>query len=246
MAYEAFSEIYDKFMNNIDYEQWVCYIEEIWQKFGLKPELVADLACGTGNITIPLSQKGYDMIGVDISPDMLMQARLKAGSDSGILFLEQDMRSFELYGTVDCCLCMVDGLNYILEEDELLQVFKLAHNYLNPNGMFIFDLNTIYKFQHILGDNSFCETDEDAAIIWENCYDDETFIHEYYVNMFIETEDGLYERYEEAHYQRGYPAEVIIKLLNAAGFEIAGIFNPLTFDNYSDTSEKMVFAVIKK
>ena len=247
--YNEFSEVYDRFMSNIDYEKWCGFIEEIWRKYDLKPELVLDLACGTGNFTLPLSEKGYDMIGVDGSPAMLAMAKDKVPEDSGILFLCQDMREFELYGTVDACICMVDGLNYLLEEQELLQVFRLVKNYLNPGGIFIFDMNTIYKFKEIMNEGQFCDTDENAAIIWESYYDENDNENTYCVTIFIEDgETGLYERHEEEHYQRGYKKENVEELIAKAGLEILGVYggcDDLDFEEYSETCEKMFFAVRK-
>ena len=236
--YEKFSAVYDKFIG-IDYEAWVDYIEKLWDKFGEKPALVLDLACGTGNITILLALKGYDMIGLDNSAEMLSEARNK---DSGaILFTLQDMRDFELYGTVDACICMVDSVNYIPEEEELLKVFSLVHNYLNPGGLFIFDINSEYKFRHILGDNSFCDSSPDAAVIWDNYYDEESRINEYYVNVFALEENGLYGRYEETHRQRAYKVEDIDRLLRRAGFEFLASYDALTFNEPHDESEKIFF-----
>ena len=242
--YNKFSDIYDKFIG-VDYREWISYIESIWARFGVSPHLVLDLGCGTGNFTVPLSDKGYDMIGVDSSAEMLSQAQSKAFGKE-ILFLLQDMREFELYGTVDACICMVDAINYILEEDELLSIFKLVHNYLNPGGLFIFDINTEYKFKHVLGENSFCDISDDDAIIWENYYDDNQQINEYLVNIFTSTGDSLYERHEEVHTQRAYGADVVSKKLTEAGFELLGAYDLLTFDAPKEDSEKIFFVALKK
>jgi len=241
--YNKFSIIYDKFIG-IDYPEWVSYVESIWAKFGLSPHLVLDLACGTGNFTTLLADRGYDMIGIDSSPEMLSCAKDKA-QHKDILFILQDMREFELYGTVDACICMVDSINYILEEDELSAVFNLVHNYLNPGGLFIFDINTIHKFKHVLGENSFCDINDDDAIIWENYYDDESGINEYFVNIFTSRSDGLYERHEEIHNQRAYEADDICRIIKNAGFELLGAYDPLSFDTPKEQSEKIFFVVRK-
>jgi len=241
--YNKFSDIYDKFIG-VDYPDWIVYIESIWDKFGLTPNLVLDLACGTGNFTVPLSDKGYDMIGIDISSDMLSQAQEKA-LGKNILFSLQDMRDFELYGTVDACICMVDAINYILEEDELSVVFGLVHNYLNPGGMFIFDINTAYKFEHVLADNSFCDISESDAINWENYYDDESKINEYQVNIFTSGSNDLYERHEEVHRQRAYEADTICKKLTDSGFKVLGMYDALGFEPPGEQSEKIFFVVSK-
>ena len=242
-AYENFSRVYDKFMSDTPYDEWIEYIKKIWDKFGLSPNLIAELGCGTGNITQRLSDLGYDMIGIDYSENMLSEAREKATeNNSKILYLEQDMREFELYGTVDCILSLCDSINYILEENELLKVFKLVNNYLDPKGLFIFDLNTIYKFKNILGQNSFSQTDENSAYTWENYFDEDECINEYYTNFFIEDEEtGLYERFEEEHYEKGYEIETIKELIQKSGLEFVAVFDELTFDYPKADSQRIFF-----
>ena len=239
--YGDFAQVYDRFID-APYDEWAAYIKRIWEKFNLAPKLVCDLGCGTGSITCRLAALGYDTIGIDLSADMLAIARQK---DQKTLYLQQDMRSFELYGTVDACICMVDSINYILCEDELSEVFGLVHNYLHPGGLFIFDINTLHKFKHVLGDNSFCDIDDETAIIWENYYDEDTKINEYFVNIFMPASDGLYERYEETHRQRAYEAEFISEKLMSAGFELLGVYDALSFDAPNEKSEK-IFFVAKK
>nr|WP_317358460.1 class I SAM-dependent methyltransferase [uncultured Tyzzerella sp.] len=241
--YENFAEVYDTFMENIPYDQWLVYIEKIWQKFNLKPHLIADLGCGTGNITIPLAKKGYELIGIDASYQMLSKAREKSIKENvNILYLEQDMRDFELYGTVDCIISMCDSINYILEENELLQVFKWVNNYLEPKGLFIFDINTIYKFENILGDNSFSQTNENSAYTLENYFDNNEMINEFYTNFFIEDEKtGLYHRFEEIHYEKAYSIEKIKELIKKSGLNLLGVYDELTFDEPKEDSQRVFF-----
>lgn len=241
--YENFAEVYDTFMENIPYNQWLTYIEKIWQKFNLKPKLIADLGCGTGNLTIPLAKKGYELIGIDASYQMLAKAREKSIKENvNILYLEQDMRDFELYGTVDCIISMCDSINYILEEDELLQVFKWVNNYLEPKGLFIFDINTIYKFQNILADNSFSQTNEKSAYTLENYFDNEEMINEFYTNFFIEdTKTSLYHRFEEIHYEKAYSIEKIKELIEKSGLKLLAVYDELTFNEPKKDSQRVFF-----
>lgn len=244
-VYESFAYIYDKFME-VDYAVWLKYIKELWNRFDFHPSLLLDLGCGTGEMTGRMAEEGLDMIGVDISADMLAVARQKAEEkELDILYLEQDMRSFELYGTVDGVICLCDSLNYITEEEELLQVFRLVNNYLNPSGLFIFDLNTEYKFQHMLGDNTFAEAGEDAAYIWENTYDEIGKINEYYMNFFLKTPEGRYERTEECHYERAYDLDFIRSLIEKSGMKFLAAYDAFTFHPPREDSER-IYVVAKE
>lgn len=223
-AYTSFASVYDLFMDNVPYEEWADYLEIILNRYGISDGLVADLGCGSGTITELLAAKGYDMIGIDISSEMLAIAnekKIKSGHD--ILYLCQDMREFELYGTVRAIVSLCDSINYILDEEDLLQVFKLVHNYLDYEGLFVFDINTPYKYEELLADNTFAENREDAAFIWDNYFDATTGINEYDLTLFIQKEDGLFERFEEVHEQKSYDTELITKLLTEAGLKVLSI-----------------------
>lgn len=219
--YSDFSTVYDVFMDNVPYEEWADGIAEVLAEYGITDGLILDLGCGTGTLTELLSAKGYDMIGVDSSEDMLAEAIAKKPENLDILYLNQDITDFELYGTVRAAISTCDSLNYLLEDDELLSAFKLINNYLEPNGVFIFDMNAPEKYTDVLADNVFAENRDDTSFIWENTFDDETSINEYALTLFIlDEESGLYEKSEEFHYQRAYTRDEIRNLLNEAGLEI--------------------------
>lgn len=243
--YESFAEVYDLYMQDTPYQEWENYILKLFEKHQLpkSTNIIAELGCGTGNMTTLLSKSGYDMIGIDISEQMLNKAMQKAKAENlDILYLLQDMREFELYGTVDAVIAICDSINYITEPDELLTVFKLVNNYLDPNGLFIFDLNTIYKFENILAQNSFCETSENSAYTWENYYDSEERINEFYTNFFIkDNESGLYERHEEYHYEKGYTIDEIKELLEKAGLQFEAAYEELTFSLPTEKSQRVFF-----
>ncbi|MDR2182988.1 MAG: class I SAM-dependent methyltransferase [Clostridiales bacterium] len=240
--YRDFAHVYDDFID-APYEDWADYIEEIWRAHGAAPKLVLDLACGTGNLTHVLAGRGYDMIGVDASAEMLSVAAQKG---TGILFLHQDMRSFELYGTVDAIICMCDSLNYLKDPADLSRVFALAHNYLNPGGLFVFDINSRHKYQNMLADNIFAGTDENAAYIWENCYDPQSKINEYYITFFVKDGDGaFYRRFEEAHLQRAYGADEIKSALAGADLEYLAHYGELTFDAPKPDDARIFFVTRK-
>ena len=237
-SYTDFAYIYDKLIGQ-DYEKWADYIEEIFAKNNLKPSLVLDLGCGTGSITNILAKRGYDMIGVDISPDMLNVAREKATEEGlDVLYLCQDIREFELYGTVDAIICTLDVLNYITDADDLKQVFRLVRNYLNPDGIFIFDVNTEYKLENILGNNTFITDEEGVFYSWENDYSDG--LSTQYLTFFAEREDGTYERFDEVHVQRAYSSDLLKKLLADVEMTFEGEYNVLTFEKPDVSCEKSI------
>lgn len=239
-AYESFASVYDLFMGDIDYDSWVEYIEKIWKKYNIDPELVCELGCGTGNITLRLAEKGYDMIGIDLSADMLSEARKKAAEQNAeVLFLLQDMREFELYGTVNSILCLCDSLNYITDDQDMQDVFDLVNNYLHPGGLFIFDLNTEYKFKEIYGENTFSEVDDDAVYIWENYYDEEEKINEYYLNFFVKNSGGTYDRTQEEHYERAYSLDEIKNFIEKSGMRFEAAYDAFTFEPAREDSERI-------
>lgn len=239
-SYESFAAVYDLFMDNTPYEEWCAGIRRILQERGVEDGLVLDLGCGTGVMTGLLAGCGYEMIGVDNSVEMLELAREKMEeSGSDILYLLQDMRSFELYGTVRAVVSVCDSMNYITEPEELLTVFRLVNNYLDPGGVFIFDMNTVYKYEEILGESVIAENREEGSFIWENWYDSETQINEYDLTLFIGREDGLYEKYEETHYQRAYTVETVSRLLAEAGLKLEAVYEAFTENAPSPECERV-------
>ena len=239
-AYAGFAEVYDRFMNGVDYDEWVQYLFRLWEKLNVNPKLIAELGCGTGNITGRLAKKGKEMIGIDLSDEMLSVAKRKAEEEGlDILYLCQDMCEFELYGTVDMVLSLCDSLNYITEKEDLIEVFNLVNNYLEPKGYFIFDLNTEHKFKNVLGNNTFGETDEDAAYIWQNCYDEEEKINEYYVNFFIADAKGKYDRIEECHYERAYGLEEIKEMIEESKMKFIAAYDAFTLNVPQKDSERI-------
>ena len=241
-AYEEFARVYDAFMDNVEYENWAAYLEQSLKEYGISDGLVLELGCGTGTMTELLAAAGYDMIGVDNSEEMLaeaMEKRVESGHD--ILYLLQDMEEFELYGTVRAVVSCCDSLNYITDEEALCHVFSLVNNYLDPKGIFIFDMNTIYKYETILGNTTIAENREESSFIWENDYDPESGINTYMLTLFLGREDGLYEKCEELHYQKAYPSEKIIQLLKEAGMEVLAVYDAYTKDLPRMDSQRLTF-----
>lgn len=245
-SYESFARVYDLFMDNIPYGEWGAYLHELLQQYGVSDGLVLELGCGTGTMTEVLAGYGYDMIGVDSSPDMLEIAlEKKEASGRDILYLMQDMREFELYGTVRAVVSVCDSMNYITEPEDLLTVFRLVNNYLDPGGVFVFDMNTRYKYEEELGDAVIAENREESSFIWENWYDPETQINEYDLTLFIGREDGLYEKYEETHYQRAYEMDEVCRMLEMAGLKLEAVYDAFT-ENRPDAKSERVYFVARE
>ena len=238
-SYESFARVYDLFMDNIPYDEWCSYLIELLKEYGIEDGLVLELGCGTGNVTERLFNAGYDMIGVDNSMDMLEIAmEKKEENKKDILYLLQDMREFELYGTVRAVVSICDSMNYITEEEDLLEVFRLVNNYLDPRGGFIFDLNTEYKYRELLADNTFAEAREESSFIWDNFYDESSGINEYDLTLFIR-EGQLYRKYEETHFQKAYSLDEVKRAALEAGMEFVAAYDACTRNPVREDSERI-------
>lgn len=250
-AYTDFASVYDTFMDETPYEEWAEFLHSLIKEYGISkplehaeqertknretenseesPEtaldseknLVLDLGCGTGTLTELMYRKGYDMIGVDFSQEMLNIALdKKEKSGSNILYLCQDMRELDLYSTIGTVISACDSVNYLLEEDEVIETFRLINNYLYPGGVFIFDFNTVYKYEQVIGDTTIAENREDCSFIWDNFYHEDEHINEYDLTIFVkEGKEELFRKFEETHYQRGYTLEEMKSFVAAAGLE---------------------------
>ncbi len=245
-GYDAIAGIYDKWNEELDYEAWADFAEENFKKYlTARPQLVLDLACGTGSMTLALSKRGYDMIGVDGSEDMLSVA-FERSEGHQILYLLQDMRDFELYGTVGAVTCCLDSINYLLSESDLDKCFACVHNYLDPDGLFLFDVNSPYKFETVYGDNSFIMEDVDEEgrkrfCGWQNEFDRESGICSFYLSVFEESEGGYLRRDEEQH-ERCYSLDELKCALLRNGFEWLSVSAGYDFSAPNDKSERLYIA----
>lgn len=241
-SYSDFAYLYDTLTKDVEYEKRADYIEQLISRHtDIKAELIADIGCGTGTMCNILSERGYDMIGIDGSDSMLNVAKEKS-SDS-ILYLNQQMTEFELYGTVDVILSMLDCVNYLTEDGDVERFFSLAHNYLNHGGLFIFDINSVYKFENIFANNIYNYEDDNVFYSWENDFDGE--VCEFYLNFFVENKNGTYQRITEQHFERAYTAEFLSVALKEAGFELCGVYGDMTFDAPGDDEQRIFFAAKK-
>lgn len=228
LQYHSLAPVYDKLLGEeIDYALWADRIEAVFDQYLPKrPELVLDLACGTGNMTFELAKKGYDMIGVDLSQEMLssaLQRGYETCTKNSILFLNQDMKGFELYGTVGAVVCCLDSINYLTGKDDLEKCFSCVHNYLDPDGIFIFDVNTPYKFENVYGDNSYILEDEGIYCGWQNSYNRKTGICDFDLTIFEKNADGTYRRSDENQREKQYSLKKLKDTLQKCGFEFLSI-----------------------
>lgn len=242
--YKVFASVYDMMQYDVPYEFWIRKItEEIKQNVN-GARSVLELACGTGTIAIGLSKMGFYVEGCDLSEDMLAIAQEKAFSaGKNIKFLKQDMRTLDMRRTYEAVVCLCDGLNYITDLESLKKVFQNVDKHLNPGGVFIFDLSTEFKLKEIIGNHTFAETFEEGAYIWENQYDEETGVLEFWLTLFVETE-GVYHRSEEYHQQKSY-SEKLVKSCFPPSFEFLGLYDGDTFDALLPSSERMCIMVKK-
>jgi SAM-dependent methyltransferase len=246
--YSDFASVYDELMDNIPYDEWSLYLRELLKENGVEEGLVAELGCGTGNITRKLSRFGYDMIGIDNSEDMLEAARQKDpehenAADAGheILYLCQDMREFELYGTVAAVVSICDSINYILDDEELCQVFKLVNNYLDPKGVFVFDFNTRHYYRDVMGETTIAEDRDDISFIWDNFYDEETDINQLDLSLFLlaDEEKSLYRKHEEVHLQKGYTLDDMKRLIGLSGLTFIAAYDAFSHNAPDENSERI-------
>lgn len=271
--YSDFAEVYDC-LQDIDYDTFIDYYIKLFKKYNRTPNLILDLGCGTGNITIPMSKLGYDMIGLDISEEMLFIASEKAREDGlsdKILFLNQDMTEFELYGTVDSIICALDGINYLTEDDDLEKLFSLADNYLNPDGIFIFDINTTYKLKNILGGNTYVYDNDGAFCVWASEFSEDEMICDFYLDFFIKenSENNInntdnnsdndsgnnsencckqerYIRKSEVQSERAYSDSFIKQCAEKSGLNFVAAYDDRTFNQPHDKSERVFYVFEKK
>lgn len=253
--YTGFAFVYDMFMDNVPYDEWAEYVQNLLKKYHIDNGLLLELGCGTGSMTRRMALRGYEMTGIDNSEEMLQIAREKSiECKDNILYLCQDMREFELYGTVSAVISVCDSMNYILSEEDLLKVFQLVNNYLDPQGLFIFDLDTEYAYREVLGDNTIAENRDEGSFIWENTYYEEEMVNEINLSLFIpeqamdnqSEQSALYRKYEETHYRKAYSIDTVKRLIEEAGMEWVAVYDALTEKKPKKDSERVYIIAREK
>lgn len=239
-SYRDFARVYDEFMDQTPYDEWLLNILNIFKEYKIdKDAQVLDLGCGTGKMARKLAREGYQVTAVDNSMDMLEIAASE--EDDHILYVLQDMVSLELPQQVDAAVSICDCMNYILEEEDLKGAFRRVREFLKEDGVFVFDMNSHYKYKEILARNTFAEDREDASFIWDNFYDEEERINEYQLSLFIQNEQGTYNKYEELHLQKAYEQEEVVSFLYEAGFSSVRVLDAETMDEVKEDTQRLYY-----
>ena len=246
MSYDNFSRFYDSLTDNVEYEKRADYFCRLLSLCGINGGILLDLGCGTGSISLKMAERGFEVIGVDSSVGMLSEAQQKMlESGKRLLLLNQRMEEIDLYGTVDCAVCVLDGINHLGGEAEIRRTFERVSLFMNKGGAFAFDVNTIYKHKCVLADNAFVYETDDLFCVWQNNYNESDNSVDISLDFF-EEEDGVYYRSGESFTERAYELSVFERLLYETGFDLVGVFDDLTTDSVKPDSERAVFLAKKK
>ncbi len=249
MAYDfVFASVYDVFTDGVDYDSRAEYLCEILKKHGISEGTVLDAACGTGSISRCFLERGYEIVANDISVAMLNIAREKlAPFGEKAVLLCQDMCQLDLFGTVDAAVCCLDSLNHLVSEEDFSDAIKSIGTFIRQNGIFIFDVNTVYKHREVLSDRTFVyEDDDNTFLVWQNSECDEDDIVEMYIDIFSENEDGSYCRQSDSVTERAYSVGFISETLKNNGFDVSDIFGDMSFSSPGDNEERIYFVAKKK
>ena len=243
--YKDFAYVYDSLTDDVNYTIWANYIVELFERFECKPEIVLDMGCGTGSLTVELANRGFDMIGLDASADMLAVAEGKSkAAGKNVLFVNQDMCHLDLFGTVGAVISTLDSMNYLKSIRCLKKVCALVHNYLDDDGLFVFDVHSKYKMEKIFANNVFHVVNDDLTYIWECSYDGRRKVCGHDMTFFLNTGE-LYQRFDEFHEERFFSKEEIEGALAEAGLKVMNVYDGATFRKTTPKSERWLY-VCKK
>ncbi|MBT2646019.1 methyltransferase domain-containing protein [Bacillus sp. ISL-34] len=247
MTYERFAYVYDELMKDAPYEKWLMILTAKLEQYGIDGRKVLDLACGTGEMTVELAQHGFEVTGVDLSDEMLLVANEKAVKlGLSIPLFQQNMAELEGLGQFDCVTIFCDSLNYLRDEEDIVKTFSRVHEHLKDGGLFLFDIHSIYKMEEIFRDNTFAVNGEEVSYIWDCFPGAEPYSVEHDLSFFVrDDESGLYDRFDELHYQRTYPVEQYKRWLEQAGFTVSEILADLEEAPLVTETERILFVASK-
>ncbi len=244
MAYDCFARFYDRLMQDADYEKRCEYILAIAKKHNHEMGITLDLACGTGSLTRELCKRGIDAYGVDCSAEMLCEAFAKSTEEGlNILYINQKMQELDLYGTINTCVCTLDSINHLTNSEDVQKTFDRVGLFMEQDGLFIFDVNTVYKHKSILADNAFVIEDEGVFCVWQNSLQQDNIVD---ISLdFFEEEDGVYYRSSESFSERAYTDEQLRKMLAVSGFDVAAVYGDMRFDKPDKTEQRAIYVARK-
>ena len=248
MSYDVFAEFYDGLTRNVDYKAKADYICDIFKRFNHTPECMLDLACGTGTLTVELKKRGFDIYGVDASFEMLSQAQSKAAEENiEMLFLCQKMQSLNLYGLIDTCICTLDSISHLQGKGEVRKTFEKVAEFTEKGGLFIFDVNTLYKHREILGNNTFVYDTDEVFCVWQNTFDGSDNSVKIDVDFFVPLEEkqNCFVRSSESFREFAYSSEDIKSMLEESGFNVLGVYDDMSFDEPRNDSQRATFVARK-
>ena len=237
--YQAFAELYDELMNDVDYEGWADHYTRLLSIYGVREGKICECACGTGGLTIPLFRRGFQVTGADVSQEMLWQAAQKSRKQgASIPFVRQDMRALNLHRPMDAVLATCDGVNYLLTEEDLLSFFRAAHRSIRPGGAFIFDISTPHKLKNVLCSGLLGEDRENITYLWENTWHENRKVVELDLTFFVREEDGKYRRIDERQHQRAWDQQTLKETLWHAGFRAVSLYGDFTMNAASEKNQR--------
>lgn len=243
MSYNSFASVYDELTLNVDYKNRAEFVQSILNRYGITDGLLLDLACGTGSMAVELSKMGYEVIATDASPDMLMEAQNKAyDNEQSIMFLCQRMEETDLYGTVRAVVCSLDSINHLSDVDTVRKTFDTLKNFVDDKGIMVFDVNTLYKHQNVLGNNTFVYDEKNVFCVWQNhLLQDERTVN---INLDFFCKNGeLYERFNENFNETAFTDEEITSAVESAGFRVLERLADMTENKPDDTTERVYYVI---
>lgn len=240
MAYDYFAQFYENLMQDAEYSKRCEYILKLAQMNNHEMGLTLDLACGTGSLTRELCKRGVDAYGADASEEMLCEAFAKSSEENlNILYIKQRMQELDLYGTINTCVCTLDSINHLTDINDVQKTFDRLALFIEQNGLFIFDVNTVYKHQSVLADNVFVIEDESVYCVWQNSLQQDNTVD---ITLdFFEEEDGVYYRSTESFSERSYTDDQLRQMLTNSGFEVVSVYGDMKFEPPSSTEQRAIY-----
>ena len=244
-SYNSFARFYDGLMEDADYKNRCEYILALAKKHNHEMGITLDLACGTGSLTRELAKNGVDVYGIDASAEMLCEAMQKNSEEGlNILYLRQKMQNLDLYGTIDTCVCTLDSINHVTNISDVAKAFDRVGLFMDDEGLFIFDVNTVYKHREVLANNTFVIENENVYCVWQSTLEEDDVVK---INLdFFEEEDGVYYRSEESFCERAYSDEQLREMLLKAGFEVEAVYGDMTFEKPAETEQRAIYVARMK